>query len=173
MYRLMPGCWEFLNPARVWVRMVKIFQQVRAEELPSRPKRKNTRLLRTRVLDDWLIWQNTGYDATWGENPCRCSGGGAGGGCEGTGLLWRLPWATGGARAVSLISLKMYIWAQVEGSDVDKRAWNSGFNSGMGKRAWNSKILISIYAVLQSIIKLLTVVWVLLKAGLEQWAKKI
>ena len=32
-----------------------------------------------------------------------------------------------------------YIFAQVEGSDVDKRAWNSGFNSGMGKRAWNSE----------------------------------
>ena len=31
--------------------------------------------------------------------------------------------------------------SQVEGSDVDKRAWNSGFNSGMGKRAWNSKLL--------------------------------
>merc|ERR1712080_656707 len=31
-----------------------------------------------------------------------------------------------------------YLEPQVEGSDVDKRAWNSGFNSGMGKRAWNS-----------------------------------
>ena len=31
--------------------------------------------------------------------------------------------------------------SQVEGSDLDKRAWNSGFNSGMGKRAWNSKML--------------------------------
>merc|ERR1712038_291109 len=27
---------------------------------------------------------------------------------------------------------------QGDDSDVDKRAWNSGFNSGMGKRAWNS-----------------------------------
>merc|ERR1712156_1295829 len=31
-----------------------------------------------------------------------------------------------------------YLDTQDEGSDVDKRAWNSGFNSGMGKRAWNS-----------------------------------
>jgi len=31
-----------------------------------------------------------------------------------------------------------YLEPQVEGNDVDKRAWNSGFNSGMGKRAWNS-----------------------------------
>merc|ERR1711953_1666658 len=31
-----------------------------------------------------------------------------------------------------------YLDTQDEGSDVDKRAWNSGFNSGMGKSAWNS-----------------------------------
>merc|ERR1711971_1140918 len=31
-----------------------------------------------------------------------------------------------------------YLEPQVEGNDVDKRAWNSGSNSGMGKRAWNS-----------------------------------
>merc|ERR1712080_151015 len=31
-----------------------------------------------------------------------------------------------------------YLEPQVGWSDVDKRAWNSGFNSGMGKRAWNS-----------------------------------
>merc|ERR1712156_1223295 len=31
-----------------------------------------------------------------------------------------------------------YLDTQDEGSDVDKRAWNSGFNIDMGKRAWNS-----------------------------------
>merc|ERR1712130_522782 len=31
-----------------------------------------------------------------------------------------------------------YLDPQVEDGDVDKRAWNSGFNSGLGKRAWNS-----------------------------------
>ena len=38
-----------------------------------------------------------------------------------------------------LVSVEFHRYSQDEGSDVDKRAWNSGFNSGMGKRAWNSK----------------------------------
>ena len=38
-----------------------------------------------------------------------------------------------------LVSVEFQRYSQDEGSDVDKRAWNSGFNSGMGKRAWNSK----------------------------------
>ena len=56
-----------------------------------------------------FIWQNTGYHATWGENPCCCSGGVARGSGKGTGLLWRLPRAPGDERAMSLKSLKVYL----------------------------------------------------------------
>ena len=42
-------------------------------------------------------------------------------------------------RILHLVSVEFQRYSQDEGSDVDKRAWNSGFNSGMGKRAWNSK----------------------------------
>ena len=42
-------------------------------------------------------------------------------------------------RILHLVSVEIQRYSQDEGSDVDKRAWNSGFNSGMGKRAWNSK----------------------------------
>ena len=42
-------------------------------------------------------------------------------------------------RILYLVSVEFQRYSQDEGSDVDKRAWNSGFNSGMGKRAWNSK----------------------------------
>ena len=42
-------------------------------------------------------------------------------------------------RILHLVSVEFQRDSQDEGSDVDKRAWNSGFNSGMGKRAWNSK----------------------------------
>ena len=42
-------------------------------------------------------------------------------------------------RILYLVLEEFHRYSQDEGSDVDKRAWNSGFNSGMGKRAWNSK----------------------------------
>ena len=41
--------------------------------------------------------------------------------------------------SLPLVVAYVEVVSQVEGNDVDKRAWNSGFNSGMGKRAWNSK----------------------------------
>ena len=76
--------------------MVKQIQQINSKEWPSRPKH----LVELKIFTNATKYkiQNTGYHATWGENPCLSSGGVAGGRGEGTGLLRRLPWPPGDER---------------------------------------------------------------------------
>ena len=64
-------------------------------------------------------------------------------------FLHNQPW-----QIISLPLLIFHVVSQVEGNDVDKRAWNSGFNSGMGKRAWNSKPTIIPLIILPSMLYL-------------------